>query len=69
VQDPDPAIFCSQNDWIQTPGSWSPNIVSFKTYTTEESDGLKLWDEVSDQISRTDFSAVETPSGSMSLGS
>ena len=39
------------------PESWSPNIVSFKTCTTEESDGLRLWDDVSDRISRTEFSS------------
>jgi putative restriction endonuclease len=38
------------------PESWSPNIVTFKN-TTEVSDGLKLWDEVSDRISRTDFNS------------
>ena len=39
------------------PESWSPNIVSFKTYTIAELDGLKLWDDVSHRISRTDFSS------------
>lgn len=50
-------FFLPENDWISMPESWSPNIVSFKTYTTEQSDGLKLWDDVSDRISRTDFNS------------
>jgi len=42
-------FFFPENNWIPMPESWSPNIVTFKTYTTEVSDGLKLWDEVSDR--------------------
>ena len=28
------------------PSSWSRNIVSFKTYTTDDADGLRLWEAV-----------------------
>jgi putative restriction endonuclease len=39
-------FFLDENEWIPTPASWSRNIVSFKTYTTEESEGLSLWEVV-----------------------
>jgi putative restriction endonuclease len=46
-------FFLSEEKWIPTPETWSPNIVSFKTYSTEESDGMKLWDAISDRIGQT----------------
>ena len=32
------------------PKSWSPNIVKFKRYSTEQSEGLELWEAVSKQL-------------------
>src|SRR5579863_9726925 len=40
--------FFEERDWIATPPSWSPNIVSFKTYSTGDSEGLALWEVVND---------------------
>jgi putative restriction endonuclease len=37
-------FFCEEADWLPVPASFARNIVSFKTYTTEESDGLRLWE-------------------------
>lgn len=37
-------FFLQESEWIPVPESWSSNIVSFKTYTTDEQDGRKLWD-------------------------
>jgi putative restriction endonuclease len=39
-------FFFDENDWIPVPKSWSRNIVSFKTYDTDDRDGLELWDAV-----------------------
>jgi putative restriction endonuclease len=53
--EPDPTIGCitlnqpfffTENQWIDVPKSFSSNIVSGKTYDTNESDGQRLWDEV-----------------------
>jgi putative restriction endonuclease len=35
-------FFFAEADWIPTPASWAPNIVSFKTYNTGDADGLAL---------------------------
>jgi putative restriction endonuclease len=35
------------------PASWSPNIVSFKTYDTGEAEGLALWDAVNERMARS----------------
>ena len=42
-------FFFEERDWIAVPPSWSNNIVTFKTYTTEEADGRALWDQVQDR--------------------
>ncbi len=39
-------FFFTENQWIDVPKSFSSNIVSGKTYDTNESDGQRLWDEV-----------------------
>ena len=38
--------FFDEQDWIPVPSSWSPNIVRFKRFNTEEPDGLRLWQSV-----------------------
>lgn len=48
-------FFFDERDWISVPPSWSPNIVSFKTYNTDDPEGLALWDAVNDRISRAAF--------------
>ena len=35
-------FFFDEADWIPVPASWSPNIVSFKTYNTGDARGLAL---------------------------
>ena len=45
-------FFFDEADWIPVPESWSPNIVSFKTYHTGDPEGLALWDAVNDRLSR-----------------
>ena len=45
-------FFFPRTEWIPAPASWSPNIVSLKTYRSDEPDGRTLWDAVSDRLSR-----------------
>jgi hypothetical protein len=45
-------FFFGEADWIPVPSSWSKNIVSFKTYNTDEPDGLHLWEAVTDRMAR-----------------
>ena len=35
-------FFFEEADWIPVPASWSPNIVSFKTYNTGDAEGLRF---------------------------
>ena len=51
-------FFLDEADWIAIPPSWSPNIVSFKTYTTGDAEGLALWDAVNDRLNRPKFSGM-----------
>lgn len=46
-------FFLEDNEWIPVPTSWSPNIVTFKTYSTDDSDGQALWDRVQNKILTT----------------
>jgi putative restriction endonuclease len=51
-------IFFEEADWIPVPNSWSPNIVSFKTYDTGEAEGLALWEAVSGRMARSPVFAI-----------
>src|SRR4029077_12813123 len=33
-----PAFFFSEDNWLEVPQTWSRNIVSFKTYTTDDAE-------------------------------
>ncbi len=48
-------FFFEEPDWISVPSSWSPKIVSFKTYNTSDGEGLALWEAVNDRQTRTQF--------------
>lgn len=39
-------FFLEERDWIPVPSSWAPNIVSFKTYTTDDAEGRTLWETI-----------------------
>jgi putative restriction endonuclease len=39
-----PTFFFENSDWKEVPASWSRNIVSFKTYTTDDPEGMRLWE-------------------------
>ncbi len=36
-------FFLDESDWIRPPESWAKNIVTFKTYNTNDEEGLYLW--------------------------
>ena len=48
-------FFFDEADWIPVPQSWAPNIVSFKTYNTDDAEGLALWEAVKDRLGRPKF--------------
>lgn len=43
-------FFLPEEEWLPAPASWSPNIVTFKTYTTDETEGLALWERMQSRI-------------------
>ena len=45
-------FFFEERDWLPVPPSWARNIVSFKTYSTADAEGLQLWDDVQERIAR-----------------
>jgi putative restriction endonuclease len=40
------SMFFPLDAWIELPASWSKNIVGGKRYSTENADGLRLWDQL-----------------------
>jgi putative restriction endonuclease len=69
---PDPVIssliltspfFLSEEQWIPVPKSWSSNIVSGKTYNTDDYEGLSLYNEIQNQLrnvsDQSDFSQLD----------
>jgi putative restriction endonuclease len=42
-------FFLPESDWITPPASWAREIVSFKTYTTEDAEGAALWQQVQER--------------------
>jgi|SRR5215471_1972271 len=52
-------FFFEERDWIAVPPSWSPNIVSFKTYNTVDADGLSLWQAVNDRLNRLPVPGID----------
>lgn len=39
-------FFLAESRWFAPPTSWSPNIVSFRGYSTDDPEGLALWDKI-----------------------
>jgi putative restriction endonuclease len=56
-------FFFERKDWIPIPDTWASNIVRGRTFDTEENDGLRLWNAVSDRFrTRPELSSmVEDP--------
>ena len=42
-------FFLAEHEWISVPASWSPNIVKFKTFSTNDREGLALWQAVQER--------------------
>lgn len=45
-------FFFDEHDWLNPPPSWSPSIMTLKTYSTANDEGLALWNAVSQRIAR-----------------
>jgi putative restriction endonuclease len=45
-------FFLEEQDWLPVPPSWSRNIVSFKTYSTGDAEGLALWEAMQDRMAQ-----------------
>ena len=48
-------VFFNDEDWIPAPENWSKNIVTGKTYSTDEYYGKYLWDRVNDLLVKYQF--------------
>lgn len=59
-------FFFEERDWIPVPASWSPNIVSFKTYTTTDAEGLALWEKINERLAK--LMTPEIPEGGKRFG-
>jgi putative restriction endonuclease len=46
-------FFFTEDRWIPVPANWSPNVVSFKTYNTDNAEGLALWESVNDRLGQS----------------
>jgi putative restriction endonuclease len=54
-------FFLEEQDWIPVPDTWASNIVRGRTFDTEESDGLRLWNAVEGKAAFSMRSAVGEP--------
>ena len=45
-------FFLKKSNWIPQPRDWSPNIVNYKQYSTEGGEGLALWEQLHERLSR-----------------
>lgn len=43
-------FFLEERDWLPVPASWARNIVSFKTYSTDDLDGRQLWEALQEHL-------------------
>src|SRR5262249_18781460 len=63
-------FFLPEERWIPVPASWAANIVSFKRYSTEELDGLALWNAVQGRMmeaARSEFREEQSRYGEPTL--
>jgi putative restriction endonuclease len=51
-------FFLEERAWLPVPASWSRNIVSFKTYSTADAEGLKLWEAMQDRMTQRGVPAL-----------
>ena len=43
-------FFFREQDWVEVPETWARNIVRGRTFDTEEDDGMRLWNDVSERL-------------------
>lgn len=51
-------FFFDEPAWIPVPESWSSNIVTFKTYDTDDSEGRALWNVIDERLALSSGSAT-----------
>jgi putative restriction endonuclease len=54
-------FFFQEHDWIPVPASWSPSIMTLKTYNTGETEGLALWEAVQERLAHSQFQGMSDP--------
>jgi putative restriction endonuclease len=54
-------FFLPEFAWIPVEGMWTRQTVSFKTYSTDENDGMRLWNEVQNAIGASGSSEFREP--------
>jgi putative restriction endonuclease len=54
-------FFFEERNWIPVPDDWSPNIVTFKTYSTADTAGLQLWESVNAALAGANIAASSNP--------
>jgi putative restriction endonuclease len=60
-------FFFEERDWLPVPSDWKPNIVSFKTYSTGDETGLRLWETVNDRLNRSRIPGMAEPTARFGL--
>ena len=63
-------FFLEERDWMPVPSDWAPNIVSLKRYNTSSFEGRRLWEYVTEYLSRLqppDFATVAISAGKPQL--
>lgn len=55
-------FFFDRENWIPVPDNWKNNIVSGKTYTTDEEDGRKLFQQLQNKLHLQYLSELSEPS-------
>lgn len=51
-------VFLPELSWFDVPESWSKNIVGGKTYSTDSTEGLHLWDQLVTKSSQVNYDAL-----------
>lgn len=60
-------FFWPESAWLLLPESWAKNIVSFKTWSTDDAEGRRLWDAVAERTEASMTEPVLTRFGSPQL--
>ncbi len=58
-------VFFNDEDWIPAPFDWNKNIVSGKSYSTDEPMGKNIWRQVENRLERYNFYDKELKEGDL----